>query len=73
MLHFIFYILLCLLVGVLARKQPLGFFGYTIIAFFITPFGGFVLLLFMMLYTKLAVRGIEKRKKKKLETLETLK
>jgi hypothetical protein len=64
MIFILLYLLLCVFVGFLGRKQPLGLVGYTLLAFFLTPFVALLVLLFLLFNTKLAIRDIENSKKR---------
>lgn len=44
------YISLCCLVGVAGSKQPIGFLGYALLSFFISPIIALMILLIFKLY-----------------------
>ena len=44
-MHLLVYLLLCILVGLLGRHRSVGFVGFAIIAFVLTPFVAIVILL----------------------------
>ena len=54
MAFFFLYIFLCLIVGAAGKSQPLGFAGYALLSFFLTPSIGLLILLGMLLYTRAA-------------------
>jgi hypothetical protein len=49
---FITYVFLCSLVGAAGSNQPIGFLGYTLLSFFISPIVGLIVLLIFKLYAK---------------------
>ena len=53
---FLVYILLCLIVGSAGSKQPIGFYGYTLLALFLSPFIALVILLVFSVYSKAAIK-----------------
>jgi hypothetical protein len=44
-MHLFVYLLLCLMVGLLGRHRSVGFVGFSLIAFFLTPFVAIIILL----------------------------
>ena len=51
---FICYLFLCCLVGAAGSRQPIGFLGYTLLAFFISPIIGLIVLFIFKLYGEAA-------------------
>ncbi|WP_018694098.1 hypothetical protein [Algicola sagamiensis] len=56
LIYFVFYVLFCCAIGAAGKEQPLGFVGYALISFFLTPPVGLAVLLVMLLYTKAAAK-----------------
>lgn len=43
--YFLIYLLFALIIGIVGRKLPLGFIGFFLISFFLTPAVGILLLI----------------------------
>lgn len=57
---FICYVFLCCLVGAAGSKQPIGFLGYAILSFFISPIVGLIILFIFKLYGKALANEVKK-------------
>ena len=57
---FIAYIFLCMFVGLVGRNQPIGFLGYSILSFLLSPITGLVVLLLLSLYAQAAVKKAQR-------------
>lgn len=45
------YLLLCMVIGLAGRKQPLGFNGLFLLSFFLSPVVGIILLILLSTFT----------------------
>jgi hypothetical protein len=49
--YFFVYLLMCALIGISGKKLPLGFSGFFILSFFLTPLVGIILLALLSMYS----------------------
>lgn len=49
--YFLMYLLLCMVIGLAGRKQPLGFNGLFLLSFFLSPVVGIILLILLSTFT----------------------
>ena len=51
-LQLLFYLLLCVIIGVAGKKLPIGFAGFFLISLFLTPPVGLLILILLQVFHK---------------------